>query len=512
VTPGASAARRALLLVVPALAGALTVFAYAPFGVPGLEAAMLAVLFFAWQHAERARDAARAGFAFGVGLFGAGVSWVYVALKTFGGMPAPVAVVATAGFVAYLALWPALAGYLGSRITAPTSVGRAIACVAAWALCEWLRGFVLSGFGWLALGYAELPSSPLRGYAPVGGVFLVSLAVAAIAMIAALVVDALAANSRRTLLASAFVLILVVALGEGLARIDWTRSSGPPLRVSLVQGNILQEVKFDRAFRLRTIDIYTDLIERSRGTLIVLPESAFPMFADQVPGAAIERLRAIVTARDATLLLGLFTAEPPLPGQEQERYYNTVVMLDARDADLYRKRHLVPFGETIPADAVFGWFIRRVLSIPIANQTPGDAAQPPFAIAGQRVAVNICYEDAFGGELIGDARGAAILVNVTNDAWYGESIAAYQHNQISAMRALETGRPMLRATNTGITSTIGHDGREVSRLPWFTRGILETEVQGRSGETPYVRFGDWLVVGLSIVFYAAAFWLARKRR
>lgn len=512
MTHGASAARRVLLLVVPALAGALTVFAFAPFAVAGLEIATLAVLFFIWQHVERAPDAARAGFAFGVGLFGAGVSWVYVALQTFGGMPVPVAIVATAGFAAYLALWPALAGYLAVRVTAPATLDRALACIAAWVACEWLRGFVLTGLGWLALGYAELPSSPLRGYAPVGGVFLVSLAVAAIAMIVALAIDALASDSRRTLVASAVVLIMVVALGEGLARIEWTRPSGAPLRVSLVQGNVLQDVKFDRAFRMRTIELYTDLVERSQGKLIVLPESAFPMFADQVPGEAIERLRAVIGARDAVLLLGLFTAEPPLPGEEQERYYNTVVKLDARDAQLYRKRHLVPFGETIPAEPLLGGFIRNVLKIPMASQTPGERVQPPFVIAGHRVAVNICYEDAFGGELIGDARDAAILVNVTNDAWYGESIGAYQHNQISAMRALETGRPMLRATNTGITSAIAPDGREVARLPWFTRGILETEVVGRAGETPYVRFGDWLVLALAVVLYAAAFGLARKRR
>jgi apolipoprotein N-acyltransferase len=505
-------AGRARSLVLPTLAGALSVFAFAPFGVPGLQAAMLAVLFFLWQNAERPANAARAGFAFGIGLFGAGVSWVYVALETFGGMPASLGVLATAGFVAYLALWPALAGYLAARVAPPSTLARGIACIAAWTACEWLRGVLLTGFGWLAMGYAELPQSPLRGYAPVGGVLLVSLAVATLAAALAIAVDALAGNARGRLAGCALVAAAVLALGGGLARLEWTQPSGAPLAVSLVQGNVLQEVKFDRAFRMRTFEIYTSLVAQSRGRLIVLPESAFPMFADQVPDAVIRDLRETAAARDGAVLLGLFTAEPPLPGADEERYYNTVVKLDAGRPQLYRKRHLVPFGETIPGKAVFGWFIRNVLSIPLADQTPGERAQPPFTVAGQRIAVNICYEDAFGSELRDDARGAALLINVTNDAWYGRSIGAYQHNQIAAMRALETGRPMLRATNTGITSAIGHDGRELARLPWFTRAILETGIEGRTGETPYLRMGDMLVMALALALYAAAFGLARKTR
>jgi len=215
-------------------------------------------------------------------------------------------------------------------------------------------------------------------------------------------------------------------------------------------------------------------------------------------------------AREADVLVGLFTAEPPLPGGGI-RYYNSAVSLGASDTQLYRKRHLVPFGETIPADAVLGWFIRNVLSIPLANQTAGAADQPPLAIAGQAVAVNICYEDAFGEDIRGGAAAATLLVNMTNDAWYGRSLAALQHNQIAAMRAKETGRPLLRATNTGITSVIDHRGREEARLPWFERGILEHEVVGRTGITPYVRVGDLApALFAALVVAAAAAW-ARVR-
>jgi apolipoprotein N-acyltransferase len=228
------------------------------------------------------------------------------------------------------------------------------------------------------------------------------------------------------------------------------------------------------------------------------------MFAAEIPDQVLLHLARVGAARDGDVLAGLFTADPPLPGRDEPRYYNSVVSVGRDPAQLYRKRHLVPFGESIPLEPVVGWFIRYVLAIPIADQTPGDPEQPPFAVAGQRVAVNICYEDAFGNELRREARAATLLVNVTNDAWYGHSLAAEQHNQIAAMRALEAGRPMLRATNTGITSAIDHRGREFARLPWFTRGILEVQVTGRQGATPYARWGDAVPVALSLLLVAAA--------
>jgi len=174
----------------------------------------------------------------------------------------------------------------------------------------------------------------------------------------------------------------------------------------------------------------------------------------------------------------------------------------------------VPFGELIPLKSVFGWFINRILNIPLADQAAGPARQPPFAVAGQRVAINICYEDVFGAELASVARDATLYVNVTNDAWYGRSIGALQHNQIAQMRALEMGRPMLRATNTGITSAIAHDGRVLAELPWFTQAILDIEIAGRQGETPYVRWGDAFVVafaGIFLVLALAISWRARQR-
>ncbi len=487
-------------------AGAAAVFAYAPFHFSPLTVAALATLFWL-QRASTALGAAWLGLAFGLGMFGAGVSWVFVALETFGGMPMPVALVATAGFVAYLALWPALAGWVAARLTLPETGPRLLAAAAAWVLAEWLRGLVFSGFPWLAVGYAEMDPAgalPFAGYAPVGGVFLVSLAVAGSAACVAGIVGALAAGRPWHTAACLATIAALAITGALLTRIEWTRTAGAPVAISLVQGNVAQEEKFDPAFRARNFTRYLDLARATRGRIIVLPESAFPQFADEIPGGVLLELADIARTRDGNVLVGLFTVEPPEQPGDGERIYNSVLSIGAAPAQLYRKHHLVPFGERIPLKPLAGWFINRVLAIPLADQSAGAAEQPPFEVAGQKVAVNICYEDAFGAELLPSARAATLLVNVTNDAWYGRSIAARQHNQIAQMRALETGRPMLRATNTGITSAIAHDGRVLAELPWYTQGILETEIAGRSGDTPYLRVGDFLAAGLALAMLAVA--------
>ncbi len=496
-------------------AGTFAVAAFAPFHWTVATPAALAVLFLLWQHATTPRAAAGIGFAFGMGIFGAGTSWVFVALESFGGMPAPVAVVATAGFVAYLALWPAVAGWVVARTNAVGSPWRLLAAAAAWPLAEWLRGYVFTGFPWLAVGYAELLPDrvlPLAGFASIGGVFLVSLAVAACAAAVATIIDALA-NTRRGAAVGAIAMIAaIVATGAMLARNEWTTPTGAPVAISLVQGNVSQEQKFDPAFRQTNFERYIDLVRLSRGRIVVLPESAFPQFADEIPGDVFLRLADLMRARDGNVLVGLFIADPPLDTDEDERIHNSVISVGTTPPQLYQKHHLVPFGELIPLKSVTGWFINRVLNIPLADQTPGPAQQPAFTIAGQRLAVNICYEDVFGGELIEAARNATMLVNVTNDAWYGRSVAARQHNQIAQMRALETGRPMLRATNTGITSAIGHDGLVLVELPWFTQGILEVEIAGRTGLTPYMRMGDALVLALALLLLAAAIGIPRIKR
>lgn len=497
------------------LAGAIGVFAFAPFGAPLLIVVSLGILFLLWDDAATARQAAAAGFAWGLGFFGFGISWIFIALETFGGMPLPVAVVSMAGLVAYLSLWPAMAGWLAVRVSAPHTLARALAMAGAFVVCEWLRGYLFTGFPWLAVGHSQLTATgalPLAGLAPVGGVFAVSLAVAVVALVVPLCVRAFAASRWEPAATALAMLALPALVGGTLRGIEWTTPVGAPLSVSLVQSNVSLAEKFDPAFHPVNYRLHAELVRQAQGRLVVLPESTYAQFAQEIPGEVFEDLAAVARARDGMVLAGLFVLLPPAAPGEDERIHNSVVSLAAEPPQLYRKHHLVPFGESIPLKGLVGWFINSVLHIPLADQAPGPALQPPFLVAGQRLAVNICYEDVFGSELAVPARDATILVNVTNDAWYGRSIAARQHNQISAMRALETGRPMLRATNSGITSSIAPDGRVLAELPWFTRAILDVEVTGREGLTPYMRFLDAPVLLFSCVLFALGALLARRQR
>ncbi len=497
-------------------AGGLAVFAFEPFAMPVVAFASLAALFALWDGAATPRRAALQGFAYGLGLFGFGVSWVYIALETFGGMPLPIAVIATGGFVAYLALWTALAGWLAARLTRPRTLARGLAAAGAFVLCEWLRGYVFTGFPWLAMGYSQVVASgahPLAGFAPVGGVFLVSLAVALVAAALLAVVRAVEDGRWREAIAMSLVAAALGVAGAALRSVEWTQPAGDPVAVSLLQGNVSQEQKFDPRFRPHNVELYDRLVQASKGRIVVLPESAYPQFIDTIEPAVFAGHAKTAEARDGAVLVGLFVALKAA-GAAEEDIHNSVVSIDGKgDLGLYRKHHLVPFGESIPLKPLAGWFINRVLDIPLADQAAGPPGQRPFAVAGQRLAVNICYEDVFGAELIPAARDATLLVNVTNDAWYGRSIAARQHNQIAAMRALETGRPMLRATNTGITSAIAHDGRVIAELPWFTQGVLEVTIAGRTGETPFLRFGDWTaIVASALLLAACALFAARGAR
>jgi apolipoprotein N-acyltransferase len=292
----------------------------------------------------------------------------------------------------------------------------------------------------------------------------------------------------------------MLAAGYGLRGTEWTTPAGKPLRVALLQGNVPQEMKFDPARYERTLDIYAQLAEGSNAQLIVLPETAVPRFLDLVDPAYLERLKAAAVRNGGDLLLGVPVRDA------SGNYLNSVISLGTSPGARYDKVHLVPFGEFVPPGL---GAIVRVLSIPLADFARGAPDQRPMAVAGQRVAVNVCYEDAYGAEIIRQLPEATLLVNVSNVAWFGDSLAPAQHLQIARMRALETGRDYLTAANTGITAVIGPDGAVRLRMKQFMRGMIDVEVQGYSGATPYVRFGDWPAVLLAVL--ALAFVALRGR-
>lgn len=469
--------------------GAVSVLGFAPVGWFPLPVVAFAVLAWLVARAPGARSAAAFGFAFGLGLFLFGAGWVYVALNQFGGMPFWLAGPATLLFAAFLSLYPALACGVSFFASAKW---RMLVFPAAWVLTEWLRGWIFTGFPWLALGYSQVPMGPLGSFAPLVGVFGVSLAVTLLgAAAASLVLDA---NRWRATLVAVMVLG-----GGGLAGLaSWTQPTGEGVTVELVQGNVAQDLKFREDALLRTLLAYENAVSQARARLVILPETALPLFLHDLPPDYFERLRNVTAARGADTIAGVFENDP----LGSDRYFNAVVSLGASPSQRYRKHHLVPFGEFIPLKSVLAPIINDWLHIPLSDQTRGDAVQTPLSVAGERVAMNICYEDVFGEEIIRQLPGATILANVSNDAWYGRSWAAEQHLQISQMRARETGRWMLRATNTGVTAAIDETGKVRESLPQFTEGILTIRAQGRTGSTPYVEYGNGPAIALSCLLVA----------
>lgn len=469
--------------------------AFAPLEWFPLALAALAVLIHLWLGAQGPRAAAWAGFCFGMGMYLAGVSWVYISLHRFGAMAAPLAAFATLAFCAVLALYLALAGALQARFRAPPAVRATLVIPALWSLAEWLRATLFTGFPWLSLGTAAI-DTPLAGFAPLGGVGAVSFVTAA----AAGLLWCIALGQARWAAAAAFALLGIA--GTGLRGVEWTAPAGAPFEASLVQGNVPQDLKFEPVRYTRTLETHARLAEASRARLIVLPETAVPRMLDSVDPAYLARLEAAAKRNGGDLLLGAPTRVAP------GAYYNSVVSFGVSPPQLYHKVHLVPFGEFVPPG--FGWIV-RVLSIPLADFSRGAAEQKPLAVAGQRVAANVCYEDAYGNELIRQLPVATLLVNVSNVAWFGDSLAPAQHLQIARARALETGRMHLTATNTGITAVVGRDGRVLARLAQFTEGRLDAMVQGYSGATPYVRFGDWpaLAACAALLLLIARAWRSR---
>ncbi len=455
-----------------------------------------AFAFLAWLWSDATpRRALWLGWAFGLGFFGAGVSWVYVSMSRFGGMPPVLAAIATGGFCAFLALFPGAAGWLQARIPARPALRAALLVPASWTIFEWLRSWIFTGFPWLSAGYASV-GWPLQGYAPLGGVFAASFLTLVLGGLLWLILKE--GSVRWTL-----VFIAIVAAGQLLRHVDWTRPSGPPLSASLLQGNIEQDLKFSPERYERTLRTYAALAERSGARLIVFPETALPRFLDQIDPAYLARLQSIARRNGGDALVGV------LARRSLDEYYNSVVTLGVSPPQLYNKVHLVPFGEFVPRG--FAWTL-DVLHIPMSDFSRGRDERTVLEVAGERVAPNICYEDAFGAEVARQLPRATLLVNMSNVAWFGDSLAPAQHLQIARMRAAETGRMHLTATNSGITAAIDRDGRVLARLPEFSEGRLDVTARGYEGATPYVRVRDWPIVIASLVALIGAAAFAARRR
>lgn len=513
------------------VAGGLHALAFAPGPLPAAALAPLQLLTLAclaaavWRAATVSLAAWR-GFAFGVGNFAIGMYWLFISLHVYGRMAVWLSVLAvlllSAGLALFTMLAAALARWLAGRPCRWTALP---AWAAAWAGTEWLRGTVFTGLPWLNIGYGHV-DSPLAGFAPLLGVYGVAFAAALAA--GAIAMATLARGMRRRGVA-VVVLLATVAVGAGLQRPDWgVAAAGEPLAVRLVQGNVEQSNKFDPALILSALERHLALAAQPSEVpgftpdLVVLPETAIPLFQDQLPEHLWQLWIDVAAYWQATLATGipLHTAGP----DGTSVYTNSVVAFtgEATPGDLingrlpwrYDKAHLVPFGEFIPYG--FRWFVDAMV-MPLGDFNRGASRQQPFAVAGQHVAFNVCYEDVFGEELLPALRpgpdgepGATILANVTNLGWFGDSRALPQHLQIARMRSLETARPSIRATNTGVTAVIDGRGRVLASLPSLTTGVLDTVVQGTAGLTPYARWGNAAVLVLILAVLLAG-WAVQRR-
>lgn len=471
------ARQRAVRYAVGAVIGAVGVLSFAPFDLFWLAPAVWLGLFVLLRAADNTRQAALSGLAFGLGFFLAGVSWVYVSLAVFGGMPWWLAAIAAFLFCAVMALFPMLAGALFKRWQPREIWRQALLFAVVIAAADWLRSWILTGFPWLTVGYSQSPPSPLAGFAPLLGVHGLSLLVA---LSGALLI--------RWRIGLVFLAVLT-ASGFLLRQVPWTTPEGEPITVALVQGNIPQEMKFEPAAFAHTLKLYYALVAENPAQLTILPETALPAFVDQLPADYLESLKEMARHQGGDLIVGTLTGD-------LRHYWNSAISLGNSPMQIYSKSHLVPFGEMIPPG--FSWFL-EVAQIPLSSFSRGPDIQPPLAVAGRRVAINICYEDVFGEEIIRALPQAGILANLSNTAWFGHSLAQPQHLQIARMRAAETGRPMLRATNTGMTAIIEAGGELQAVLPAFTTGVLKGKIRAYQGMTPYARWGNHLFLGLLLV-------------
>jgi apolipoprotein N-acyltransferase len=473
------------------VAGLLMPLGFAPFGWYPLPLLGISLALHAWLIATPRRAAWR-GWLFGLGMFGFGVGWVHVSIHQFGGNSLPTSFAITFALVAYLALYPALlAALLVRSWRSRRSAWRIVLLLAAgWVLLEWVRGWLLTGFPWLALGISQI-DGPLSAFAPLGG----GLAVGFLATLSSGLLWALFATPR---IAGRLLALLVLAGLWGGAFAwggrDWTAPAGEPFRVSLLQGNIGQSRKWLPEELGATLDLYRALHETSLASqLVIWPETAVPVFYENVADGYIDELQATSRLTATDVLLGI-----PYRDVASDRYYNSMLALTDAGRAFYRKRHLVPFGEFLPFRDLLGEAL-RFLHVPMADFDRGPADQAPLMLAGQPVGISICYEDVFSREVRSTLPEATLLVNVSNDAWFGDSIAPHQHLQIARMRALETGRMLLRGTNTGISAIIGPRGEVRARAPQFEVHALHGEVEPRRGATPYVALGDGPMLGLALL-------------
>ena len=482
--------------------GAATTTAFAPFGLWLLAPLLvLPLLYICLTVAPR--DAAAHGFWYGFGFYLTGIYWIYISVHVLGNAALWIALLLMVGLALIMAAFVALAAWLMSRLSHGEPWLLVLLGPAAWVLCEWVRGWVLTGFPWMGLGYGQI-DSPLAGWAPVLGIYGVSFMV--VASTAAIIATFLAPTARARI-AGLAVVIAPWVLGGILSVVDWTEPAGKAVRASIVQAGVSQDKKWDRDQLLPIMEYYhSSTLSVPESDIVLWPEVAIPALNDQVE-SFIARVESDARQNGNSVLFGIL--ERSFERSVDGRIYNSVMLIGGEERQSYRKRHLVPFGEYFPVPpSVREWM--KMQNLPHSDLAKGADMQPLLTTSDDlQFGVAICYEDAYGSEQLYALPDAGILINVSNDAWFGDSIAPHQHLEIARMRSLEFGRPALRSTNTGISAFIAADGELVRTGEQFQPQILTADIQPRRGMTPYARAGNWPVLGLCLVILGL-FWIRNR--
>lgn len=473
-----------LPFLITLFSGALLTLAFSPFNFYSVAFILPAILLGTWLRATP-KKAFWLGWFFGLGLFGTGTSWIYISIHRYGNVPALPAIVITSLFITVLALYPATLGYTFRKFFSQSSEEKQCLFVfpALWVAWEFLRSILFTGFPWLLLGYSQL-STPLRGLAPIIGVYGLSLMTAIICGAIVLLATKRAAITK---VLSFIIIFGFVGLGFTCDNIAWTKPIDKPIKVSLIQGNIAQTIKWDASYVMQNIAVYKNLtVENFSSQLIVWPEGAFPLYAQDAKNF-IQQLGMLAKKNHSNIIFGV-----PIIQKPSDQYYNGLLLIGDNQGE-YLKRHLVPFGEYTPLHFIFKKAM-DYLQIPMSDFSKGPSHQKDLKINTISIAPFICYEIAFPDMVLNAAKNSELLLTVSDDSWFGRSIALAQHLQMAQMRSLETGRPQLLSTNTGITAFISPFGEIISGAPIDQRIVLTHDVQPMIGITPLMKWHYYPVI------------------
>ncbi|MEH6634397.1 MAG: apolipoprotein N-acyltransferase [Halioglobus sp.] len=493
--------RPLIVLILAPLAGALVTLSLAPFGL--WPAGILSCVLYAYLLSTcSASQALWRGWLYGLGMFGTGVSWVYVSIHVHGHASIPLAILLTVVFCAGLSLLHALFAWCYVRFVRPLPGGMLVGFPALWVLFEWLRGWLLTGFPWLYLGYAHVETW-ISGWAPILGVFGLSFITALTGTCLFL-----AWRGRQAAATTTYAVIVITLWGGGavLKPTQWVaRASEHSLTVALYQPNIPQQHKWDPAWYEPILSQLSAATEPLMGLDIVIwPEAAVPDYYQRAQDF-LQPLAERAAAANTTLITGI-----PFRPEGGDTYYNSIAALGYGQG-IYHKQRLVPFGEYVPLEGLLRGLI-AFFDLPMSGFTSGPAEQKPLRVGPYRVAPFICYEIVYANQVATNARDTDLLITISNDSWFGNSLGPLQHLQIAQMRARENGRYVLRATNNGVSAIIDHQGRIVDRTEQFVETTLIGEAEVMLGNTPFGSFGTMPIIAgsgitlLLMVLMYLGFW------